>query len=1105
MKCLARIGANRGIGGAVAWLAIGLFAVALGTGRAQETVHEFVLRDYLNRHWQNELVTYQVDFAAPGVDYKALRLYGPDGKPVAVQTSSGNSQAGRAMRVKVAFLASVKPFGVSTFRLAEGKERPIGGDVTARKSRRYLRLENPLVGVELAVRAKDAESGPIRGIKLGSGAWTGAGRLLGRKVTDYTAEITAEGPVFAEARCNYRFADGASWEIRFRVISGEPVVLVDERFDFEAPAASWRLQLNTKFEPQRLVYPRTQWKKDKGLAIPAAEGDWFSLAPWTGWWAGGAGKLFGLYGDKTSDLLVVATRNASVWSRPLPRSMDPFTRCNRQLDINVPLRVEAGRVELAFPFPRNGRARSWMIAALDANRDLQGARPAPPLQLFIKHGQIPLDQVKDYVLEWPGTEEHPRLFATKADLPRLRQRKTFAGADNDGLRYALTSDKGLGQKLAKEARGRLQAYIYGFTRYWITPKRRFEHRGQPRDSHEVHEILNRLDPVLTAPFLTAEDRRIMRAQAAFIAYRLVSEDIHSPARGWSANPNMVATWYSPVGMLGCMLRSHPEAQNWFDRAYREMRLELDTWAGPNGGWIEAPHYMSVAIDAIVGLGLAARNSGFSDFLYDPKLKLAGRYFARVTTPPDPARGNRRMVPAMGNTYKGETSALPGWFAKIWETRDPAYSAEMQWTWKQQGSMTHLGIGGPSPAFAQWRGLLLDPALPASAPKWETDYFPAVGVIFRSAFNSGRETYMFFRHGPFAEHFDRDEGSFILFGKGRPLMRDWGYGGGYITWQHNRVTNNHSGGGISWDEWAAVQAFAELGHADYARGRQEPETTAETPAAAADWPFKPNPLNGPMVWERQIMFVRHNDPKEPSYFVIADTTAGKTWMEWCAWFDAAGPLDVAKNPVPVVGRYDVDASVFFASPAVKRSTMALKRGGIGGPLTQQLLHLAQPAGAAPVVVALYPYVRGEEQPPQFTALGKGHGMKVAGKFGADWNIVSRRKTEVKDGVVAINAAVASVQDRAKRLTIALPEGGSASHGDYALTADGAASVDIAKGGARIVIRTDGRARQLRLRTPTPPDDWEETSQNAVRTDGKDLLVALPQGWTELRLTAPPPRK
>ena len=1090
------------------WL-MGLMIVAAactGVAGGAKVHKEFVLRDHLNREWSDELVVYSVAFPESGVDVAALRVRGPDGGLVPVQIS----RTGPA--ISVAFKASIEPFGESRYSLVEERAQPPKTDLKVSKSKQSIRLETGLVGIELPVSAKDAARGPISALRLRSGSWVAKGGLQGKRVKEYKADVAAQGPVFADATCRYGFADGTSWEISFRVIAGDPVVLVTETFDFEAPQASWTLQLNEGFKVDTIDY--RGYGGAVSESMPATRDDpLYTLDPFR-LWGPNEGHSFGLSGPAGDDVLMVATRDGSTWSRELPRSMDPWTRCFRILDVRVPLRARDGHVELVFPFPRNGRERRWLLAASTKAEGRPKEKIVPSRQLAIKYGQIPLNLVKDYVLEWPEREKHPRLYVTEENIDAVRalvKAGRASGRHDEPLRYLGTGDEKLGRKLADEALHYLQAFVDRFAK-----QDKVQHRGWAphRAGHQAKALINRIDAIMDAPFVTERERSVMRAQLAFAAYQMASPDTQSPERGWAANPNMTCDWYACLGEIACLISSHPQSREWFSRAYRETRLELDTWAGPNGGWLETPHYMSVSTDYIVPFALAARNTGFGDFLYDPRLKAAMSYLAKIATPPDPDCGGRRIQPAVGNTYHGETTGQTGWMAKLWAQRDPAFAEEMQWVWTQEGRPMHSGIGGASPGLKGYWPLLVDPDRPMRAPSWDTELFPSVGVIFRNAFNTERETYMFFRHGPFAEHWDHDEGSIMLYAKGKPLMRDWSYNP-YTphAWLHNRVVNNHSDGADGpgqWNEFAAVRAFAKLGHVHYARGKQDIAAGPEkedytkkrrTPLYQGDWPFKQREPVGTMVWERQILFVRADEPNGPAYFVFGDTTAGETWIEWCMWFCAAGPLDVSKNPVEITGQYDVDARLFFASPAQpKLSTLHAEQDGLGPKISQELVHFAQRAGS-PIVSVLYPFVRGPEQPATITSFADGQGVSVRGSLWKDWHIVSRRRLEVKEAGLEFQGTVGSVQDRPGRLTLALPEGGSLSFGDYAIEADGAASADIIKGRNEILVRTDGAARQILLKSPVPPEDWQGSSQNATRPKGGSLLISLPVGWHELRLLAP----
>ena len=1101
-----------GLANRIAGIVAGLLALS-DLASAEKALKEFVLRDYLNRQWTNELVTYKVKVPAPGADLKTLRLRGPDGELVPVQVAPvSKNESGRATEVSISFKASIAPFGSSTYSLVETTAEPPATDLKTGNGRKGIRLESALVGIEIPSTTKRAAGGPISGFRLRSGKWIGKGNLQGRQVKEYEVEVLTEGPVFAEARCRYTFADDTSWEIVFRVIAGEPVVLITESFDFADPKASWVLQLNEGVTFDTVDY-RSPSKVVSEPLPETKEDPVFRLAPFR-IWTPNEGYWCGLSGEGSDDFLFVGSRDGSKWARELPRSMDPWTRCWRMPEVRVPLRATDGRQELVFPFPRDGRARLWMLAAWTKQEARRDDKPEPPKQLAIKYGQVPLDLVKDYVLEWPGREKHPRLYVTEKDLGEVRKAVSAGRATgrwDEVLHYLAKGDEKLGRKIAQESQSYLQAFVDRFAKQ---DKVLYRGWAPHQAGHQAKAFINYIDTILDAPFVTDEERAVMRAQLAFAAYQMASPDTQSPDRGWSANPNMTCAWYSCLGDIACLISSHPMAKEWFARAYREVRLELDTWAGPNGGWLEAPHYAAVSIDFIVPLAIAARNTGMADFLYDPKLKNAVRYLGKIATPPDPDCGGRRIQPAIGNTYHSETTGQTGWLAKLYAERDPEYSQEMQWVWTQQGRPMHSGIGGASPGLKGYWPVYTDPGLPMRAPEWDTELFPSVGVIFRNAFNTPRETYLFFRHGPFAEHWDRDEGSIMLYAKGKPLMRDWSYNP-YTPhgWLHNRVVNNHadgSNGQGEWNEYANLRAFAKLGHVDYARSWQRTRAGDKSedytkkrgkPLYEGEWPFAQSEPNGDLTWERQVLFVRDDDPSGPAYFVFGDTTKGETWIEWCMWFCASKAPDLSKNPIEITGQYDVDARLFLAMPkAPKLSTLHAEQDGLGPKISQELVHFAQRAGT-PIVSVLYPFVRGEESPPTFTSIADGNGISVQGAFGQDLHVVSRRELEVKDAGLQFKGRVVSVQDRPKRLTLSLPEGGELIFGAYQMIADGAVSVDALKDRNEMVVHTDGTARTIRMKTPIDPEDWEGSSQNADRAEDGELIISLPVGWKELRLRAP----
>ena len=251
---------------------------------------------------------------------------------------------------------------------------------------------------------------------------------------------------------------------------------------------------------------------------------------------------------------------------------------------------------------------------------------------------------------------------------------------------------------------------------------------------------------------------------------------------------MTTTARGMLGLVACCIPQHPQARDWAQIAIGEIQHELDTWCDANGGWLEAPHYMTVSMDSIVAVALALRGTGFSEteWAYHPKLKAALAWLAKISTPPDPRLNGDRHMPEIGNTYLGERTCLAGWAAWIWRDRDPAYARNMQWMWKAHGRPRTLGIGGAYPGLQGYASVVLDESIPAAAAAWTSELFPDTGAVLRAHFPGDRETYLHYIQGRMHQHYDYDEGSFILWGKGQPLCEDFGYYGRAPAADHSRV-------------------------------------------------------------------------------------------------------------------------------------------------------------------------------------------------------------------------------------------------------------------------------------------------------------------------------
>ena len=230
-------------------LLLSLFPSPVEAADAQTVLATFTITDHLRRDWNNELVFYPVDNAAWG--RKDVSLIGPDGKPVQLQWATADHSPNR--KPCVAFLATVPEFGTTRYSLVTGAKGGTDDELRVTDSVKTLELTNAQIGLRLHRGERALSDGPFAGLRLPSGAWIGGGSIKEMaRPTKHNLEVTAAGPVFLDASVSYQFGDKGTWKLRFRMVRGESVVLVDETCDAPSPS-SWRLSLAKGWNPTRLL------------------------------------------------------------------------------------------------------------------------------------------------------------------------------------------------------------------------------------------------------------------------------------------------------------------------------------------------------------------------------------------------------------------------------------------------------------------------------------------------------------------------------------------------------------------------------------------------------------------------------------------------------------------------------------------------------------------------------------------------------------------------------------------------------------------------------------------------------------------------------------
>ena len=995
---------------------------------------DFTIKEHLGHAWSNEVVTFTPTRSQRRAAAGGKWLVDEEGNRMPCQLVTGEKGVAR-----IAFQVDVPPDSTREFRF-EGKAAKRSADLSIDETHDLVRLFNSRIGISLRKKLT-ADQGPIEGIRLGSGTWTGGSKLSGGSaIAEHTVEVTARGPVFTEAVTSTVFSDGGTWQVRCRVENDEPVVIVEESYD--APGGgTFEILLGGKaFKPNQVLYRQNM---SGGSRVSSEKldkpGTFFTLEPWLHWWGHKQqGTWFAVYApDPQPDLLMIGALRPSLWRQPdwKGRVSQPAMMVRAEMRGGIPM----------LPLPIGGGRRIWMLGTPDkaTSVDVLKAKntrvAALPQKYVIKHGNFPLDEVKDYVLEWEGDHKnYPRLFIGKDDLLRLRKtlkpnteqlrqwetRRIDKYNIEDPLReYFASGSEQLGANIAGRAEEWMRTVVHSDL---LRQDSRVALNVAPHNQAVLLvPTINLTDAALSYKGLSPERRRRLLAHVAFLGYALTKDDYWSPKRGFNANPNMTTTVASFQVALGSLVPSHPMAKTWAHRGLGQMTYQLKAWSDEDGGWLEAPHYAMVALSPIVGGFAMATRAGFGDFLYNERIPKVAEWFAKISTPRDVRTDGFRHYPPIGNTYHGESTGMFGILAGFWKERDPEFAAHMQWMCEEHGC-PDMGIGWSFPTMTGFKSMLKANGVKPERPDYGSAWFRKTGVVLRNIMGDERETYLHLIAGSNHEHYDYDSGSIVVWGKGRVLADDWGYVGRHARNYHNLLSSRSTGGNMQ------VKTFAAQPALDYVDGRKG-------------------------AWRRQIAFAKDTDPKGPNFFLIRDTHSAGDAATWRLWLTTASDVTEAKGTgssisihahgATVTGADDVDLDIFMyqadklalkTETATQHLTCAKRNGKVGAMDIRQTALVASLKQPGAIVSLLYPRLKAEK-PSRVTWFADGRIAKVTSGATIDYVFLAAGEEAAVDGgapaplhgetytaesgKVAFQGSVGTVQLRTETTSLSLGHSGT----------------------------------------------------------------------------------
>lgn len=1085
------------------------FLLYIAASSATADKATFELKERLNRTWRSQMVCYEIEAPDKAFHKDSAVLTGPDGIiPAQLLNTEYWNETPFVKQAHIAFFVDeLKPLDVIQYTLnydSIAAEQPPAKSLQIKTIDNIIEITTTDTGIRLAAGEKTYDvpmaaaevPGPVHGIRMLDNTWTGKSSLYGETaVASYKSEITAAGPVFAEVTVQYHYADSNVVTCCFRVVDGDNAIEVDTISGKHRPEEGWQLALGGKqhaFPRATIIAGRATRKR----IIEAKQPFSTSLSAWAGeGWFPHAPMLLRLRTESPAGEIHLTSRNAGAWYEPRPLAeMADFTKWKphtmgwlwrgwRDTRLAIASNDEGG-VNINS---HNGKGRRCWTISIDKDGERQ-------LETFSGKNQTAhtphprLDEVKNMILEWPdGKPRNPCMFLNEQEL-------ADAGEKNPAV---LTELRDKNQLL-----------------------RQLDLLGEFDLMRNTMDAAGRYDALINSPEITPQERALLRAQAAYLMYRVVSPYNWSVERGYcSGNPNMTVSHSLDAGIMALALRDHPMSKKWLDEAVARMDFWLEKVVDEDGYWPESSHYARVSWANMVLFGIAASRAGIRDYLNDPKYRAAALFYEKTLTPPDPSRvvvpettAGARVNAPYGRGVRFDAWGFGGLLARAYAEIDPAFSRVMQWSWAQSGFNHHV-----SHAPAGLNILYTDTGLPAAPPEWKSEFYKNLGYLLRSRVGANDENYMLFvtryMRNADGEIWPADTGMISKwFAHGKPIASAFPR----IPETAHVLMNNRVLLACNWDPekkespanvyqtTTTHKNFTILPETEYVNvefdiTKNDPEYTHNipVPANAPAFPVREKTGKAPFLWQRQIMIIDDNIKGGRYYMALRDTVTGNQPTQWHFWTlserlgesSAAANREtfLAKTPgnknaplreltgdrFTAIGRFGVDLETYVANPVdTPRYTLRFGvssgvYGARGDPTFQDLLHLQLPDDGN-YFVLLYPHPA-DQPAPEFATLGNGKIIKIVTANGADYVFLSNAETSAKGDESLFEGTAGAIRIHAKKTTLNLAAPGSIKHKGFELTsATSAASLSVASDQADLNIAPGDTPAELTLRME---GNWE----------------------------------
>ncbi|MBM4035414.1 MAG: hypothetical protein FJ291_27030 [Planctomycetes bacterium] len=273
-------------------------AICLATTfTANAAERTLAIRDTIGRDWAEEPIAWSVEFKpdewpgkTAGEGKALLPAVTRDGRPIPAQAQVLERHAdGSVKSAAVRFLIDKLARDRATeIRLDTAKAGPVETQLRVESGDGFRVLANPHTAVKLAASGK--ADGPILGIRLASGKWTGSNAYATTtaKPVGSNLELLQEGPVHVAARVTTTFDNGRRHAPTVGLWAGSRVIELDEEFDL-GPDEKYKFK-EFKEDKDELAWEWWGWYGDKDGTQETHPNNWVldlsgaDFQPKAAWW-----------------------------------------------------------------------------------------------------------------------------------------------------------------------------------------------------------------------------------------------------------------------------------------------------------------------------------------------------------------------------------------------------------------------------------------------------------------------------------------------------------------------------------------------------------------------------------------------------------------------------------------------------------------------------------------------------------------------------------------------------------------------------------------------------------------------------------------------------